>query len=141
MSEDFNHFGTLANNLDGILGQIVRKTAFDGQANVQAQIRANDQIDTGFMVNSVYVVTSEESTYGKAQPTKKDSYLLPEVEQPASKTEAYLAVGANYAIFPNYGTVNLPAKPFWEPGIAKTQESFEKAMNSFEQLVKDSIGE
>lgn len=136
--EDFNHFNTLANNLDGTLGKIIRKTAFDGRANVQAEIRSWGLIDTGFMINSVYVVTNEESTYGEAQPTKPGAYLLPELDQPEEATEAYIGIGANYAIYPNYGTVDQPAKPFFEPGIDKTRDSFETAISAFESMLRDA---
>ena len=63
------------------LDQIIRKSAFDIQAAAQANITTNDQIDTGFMKNSVYVVTNKDSTYGDVgAPVKEGQELLPEVE-------------------------------------------------------------
>ncbi len=68
MMESFNHFGSIADALPHVLGQVVRKTAFDGLAHMQGFIRSNGQIDTGFMINSGYVVT--EWSKGIAGNTK-----------------------------------------------------------------------
>lgn len=134
MSQSFNNFSKLAAALPAITAQIVRQTALDGQANVKAQIQANDQIETGFMLNSVYTVTSEGSTYQGGERA------LPEVDKPATDQEAYFAVAAEYSVFPNYGTRFQPAKPFWEPGVEKTQQSFDLAMQSIERKLKELSG-
>lgn len=137
MATTYNHFPQIANALDDVLGQVVRKTAFDLQANMQAQIRANHQIDTGFMVNSVYVRTSESSTYsntGDAQ--KKGQVKLDEVEAPPDTHTAYVGVGASYGWYQNYGTSRMPARPFLEPSVEITRPSFEAAL----ARVEDALG-
>lgn len=129
-----NNFAVLAQALKQASSQIVRKTAFDLQAQIQANIRANDQIDTGFMVNSVYVVTSDSSTYsGGAQ-------ALPEVGKPGDDTTAYTAVAARYAIYQNYGTVHMPGKPFFEPAIYAVMPTFNAACGAIEAKMKEISG-
>ena len=133
MVTTFNHFPQIANALDDVLSQVVRKTAFDLQGNMQAQIRANQQIDTGFMVNSVYVRTSEQSTYSNTgDPVKKGQHKLDEVEAPPDSHTAYVGVGASYGWYQNYGTSRIPARPFLEPAIAITQPEFEAALAKVE---------
>ncbi len=127
--DEFNHFGQIADALPEMLGQIVRKTAFDCQANIQGFIRANGQIDTGFMVNSVYTVTSEGSTYSGGVDA------LPEVGG-ADQTTAYVAVAANYAVYQEFGTRFMPGKPFFYPGVEATRGSFEAACSRLEDLLK-----
>ncbi len=83
--ESFNHFGNIADALPHVLGQVVRKTAFDCAGNIQGFIRSNGQVDTGFMLNSVYTVTDEGSTYAGGADA------LPEVSG-ADLTTAYVAV-------------------------------------------------
>ena len=137
MATTYNHFPQIANALDDVLSQIVRKTAFDLQANMQAQIRANGQIDTSFMVNGVYVRTSEESTYDRiGEPVKKGQYKLPEVEAPPDKHTAFVAVAAPYGWWQNYGTSRIPARPFVEPSVEITRPSFEAAI----ARVEDALG-
>lgn len=133
MAESFNHFGAIADALPQVFGQIVRKTAFDCQGNIQGFIRANGQVDTGFMVNSVYTVTSEGSTYSGGEQA------LPEVGG-ADQTTAYVAVGANYAIFQNYGTRFQPGKPFFEPGIEQTRPGFDAACSALEDRLREAAG-
>src|SRR5258707_10238639 len=60
--DEFNHFSQIADALPVVCGQIVRKTAFECQANIQSFIRSNGQVDTGFMVNSVYTGKDRKST-------------------------------------------------------------------------------
>jgi hypothetical protein len=107
----------------------VRKTAFDGQANIQRHIQSNDQVDTGKMLNSVYVKTADESTY------KGGENILPEVEAPPDNKTAYIGVGASYAIFQNYGTRFIPSRPFFEPGIEETRQGFEAAIARVESIL------
>jgi len=160
--ESFNNFGKIAEALPVVCGQIVRKTAFDCQANIQSFIRANGQIDTGFMVNSVYTVTSEGSTYGaKVGPSASkrtgvrkasarrikvalaaqkqvEEQLLPEVGG-ADQTTAYVAVAANYAVYQNYGTRFQPGKPFFEPGIEQTRPGFDAACAALEEKLRGMV--
>lgn len=135
----FNHFPKIAAALRPAVSQVVRKTAFDGQANIQGFIRANGQIDIGFMLGSVYTVTSEGSTYGDAGEPPGDSYLLPEVEAPENDLTAYIAVGANYGIYQNYGTRYLPPRPFFEPGIEQTRAGFDAALSAIEAKLRGVI--
>jgi HK97 gp10 family phage protein len=124
-----NGFDDIANKLDAALSQIVRKTALDGQANIQRHIQSNDQVDTGKMLNSVYVKTADESTY------KGGEDILPEVEAPPDNKTAYIGVGASYAIFQNYGTRFMPGRPFFEPGIEETRQGFEAAIARVESIL------
>jgi hypothetical protein len=132
MTESFNHFPEIIDAFDQAQALVVKKTAFDCQAHIQSQIRANGQIDTGFMVNGIYVVTADTSTYGQAGSPSGDASLLPEVARPPDNKTAYIGAGANYSIYQNNGTRSLPARPFFEPGVEATRPSFEAAMRAIE---------
>ena len=135
----FNHFPALAKALDKTLGEIVSSTARSGESNVKDQIQANQQVDTGFMLESVYHVTVDESTYGQGGAPPGDSYLLPEVARPEDAMTAYFASGANYSIYQNYGTRFLPPRPFWEPGVEKTRKDFEDDLSKIENALKGAV--
>jgi hypothetical protein len=72
----------------------------EGQA--KANIVANDQVDTGFMLNSVFVTTHEESGYGAARAAAEaqnpDAAMNPEPSLPEDAA-ALVAVGAEYAVY------------------------------------------
>jgi hypothetical protein len=104
----FNHFATIADAFPQVCAQIVSKTAIDCQGNIQGFIRANGQIDTGFMLGSVHVED------GPNEQTK------------------FVVCGAFYGIFQNYGTRYMPGKPFWEPGIEQTRPGFNAACAALE---------
>lgn len=128
----FNHFGQVSEELDILLSQIVRKAAFD----VQAQAASNAAVDTGFLRNSIYTVTTEGSTYGRAGSAPGDATLLPEVPGPGDKHTAYVAVGASYGAYVNYGTRYQPAQPFWEPAIDAVVPSLNAALEAIESQLR-----
>lgn len=96
------------NATDELLDQVALQVA--GQARIN--IRDNGQIDTGFMVNSVYTVTRKGSGYPQALAealtqtwSKKQQKHVdhsgdmgPEIGLPEN-TKAGVAVGAEYAIY------------------------------------------
>jgi hypothetical protein len=88
----------------------------------KTNIVANDQVDTGFMVNSVYFVAGDESTYaetnGNGQFVNRQGHLVerqlaPEAPLPAEYA-ALVCVGANYAIFQEMDF------PFLYPALQQT---------------------
>ena len=134
MSEDFNHWNEMADAFNAAIDQVIRKTAFDILAGYQSRV----SVDTGFCKNSAYVSTDEESTYGGASPTKKDSYLLPE-EKPEGPHEAIIGVGANYGLFLEMGTAHRRASPALIPAVDAARPGFEAAMSKIEDKLQ-SLG-
>lgn len=74
-------------------------------ALAKQNIITNDQVDTGFMANSVYFATGNVSSYtdGSGTLTDKNGNLVerdmaPEAPLP-SEYRALVCIGANYAIF------------------------------------------
>jgi hypothetical protein len=132
MAKSFNNFGKVANAIRPACKLVVKKTAFDIQANAQAHIVSNDQVDTSFMLNSVYVQTSDSSTY------KSGENALPEIDRPSKETEAHAAVAASYAVHQNYGTVYLPARPFWEPAIEDVRPGFDGSMKIIARKMEEA---
>ncbi len=133
---EFNHFDEVADALPGILSKVVRKTALDIQSDAQSLAPR----DTGFLANSIYVKTSKDSTYSQVeQPTKKDASLLQEVESPPDDQTAYVAVGANYGIYVEYGTVHQSPQPYLTPAVEAGQEALEKAASAIEGMIGDAL--
>lgn len=136
MSDGFNHFDDVASALPDILSKVVRKTAFDVQSDAQSLAPR----DTGFLANSIYVKTSKDSTYSQVeQPTKKDASLLEEVDTPPDDQTAYVAVGANYGLYVELGTIHQAPQPYLTPSVEAGQTALEKAASAIESMLKDAI--
>jgi hypothetical protein len=141
----YNHWRSLAAAYQRELKQMVIDVAEWGGINVQGFIIANGQIDTGFMHDSVYVVTAKGSNYGKfhADLTPYQALhghdMFDEVDPPADAYEALFAVGATYAEYQNYGTRFIPARPFWEPALEKTQVELDDRLSKVEGNVSGSL--
>ncbi len=135
MATTYNHFPQAAQAFHEAISQVIRKTAFD----IQGQANSTAPIDTGFLRNSIYVVTHDESTYGGATPSKPDAYLLPEIEKAEDDTTAYIAVGANYGIYLELGTRFMPPKPYLAPAVETVRPQFEKAMSLIEDKMRSMM--
>ena len=137
MPDSFNNFGNIADALPDVLSKVVRKTAFDIQSDAQSLAPR----DTGFLANSIYVKTSKDSSYSQVgQPSKEGSSLLQEVEAPPDDQTAYIAVGANYGVYLEYGTVHQPPQPYLTPAVEAGQEALEAAASEIESMLKDATG-
>ncbi len=135
MSDNFNHFENIADALPDVLSKVVRKVAFDIQSDAQSLAPR----DTGFLANSIYVKTSKDSSYSQIeQPSKEGASLLQEVEAPPDDQTAYVAVGSNYGIYVEYGTVRMPAQPYLTPAVEAGQEALEAAASEIESMLKDA---
>lgn len=79
---------------------LAKEIAFTVEANTKVNIVDNDQVDSGFMVNSVYTVLPGEDNYTEAVAAAK-ARALRKMGPKASLdgADAAVAVGAEYAIF------------------------------------------
>ena len=111
--------------------QAVDTTAKAGKVHVQDQIKANNQVRTGEMLNSVYASTPLGSDYQGGQD------MLPE-EKPTNETEAIVGVASNHGVFPNYGTVHQAPRPFFEPGLDATASDFDAALEQVKLRIEEA---
>ena len=125
--EEFNHFAEMAQQVDVAVGKLVRRAAF----GIERSAKKRAPVKTGFMRNSIYTRTQDMSGYTKASAAagrrNKAEKPLPEVPPPAHN-EAYVAVGAEYAIFLEFGTHKMPAKPFFYPAVEEVRPKFVAAL-------------
>lgn len=99
---EFNNFGRLAAALESGGGQIVRKGAFD----VQAQAKTFAPVDTGNLKNSI---TSEE----------------------AEALRWIVGTVVEYAPHQEYGTVNQSGQPFMRPAVERVRPAYVSAWGKF----------
>jgi len=125
--------------------EVIRMAALRIVERAQLNIRDNDQIDTGFMVNSVYGVWGENSDYAQARGRAMDQTtsrktgktvdhggdMAPEAALPGGKAGA-VVVGASYAIYQE------AADPFLWPAAEATMAEFGGEANKiYKEEVKD----
>lgn len=98
----------------------VEDIAFRVEEHTKIRIERNKQVDTGFMLNSVYVILPKSDTYNKTKPTgsyksRKTGRMVKQARAPKvgvkPKRGALVVVGANYAVF------NELRKPFLFPAL------------------------
>jgi len=131
MADQWNNWLKVAEALVPACREAVTKTAQAGEIHVKAQIVMNGQVDTGNMLKSVYSSTPDGSSYETVDRG------LPEIT-PENETEAILAVSADYAIFPELGTVHQSAKPFFYPGVEQMKGDFDTEMGIVAQKLEDA---
>ena len=134
-SSDFNHFPQLAQAYAKACSQTVRKVALD----IQKDAVDLAPVDTGFLRNSIYTVTSASSSYGKAG-TGKDLRMLDELPEPPDEYTAYVAVGAEYGEYVEYGTIYMAPQPFFVQACEWGQGALSDAMALIEARMKELSG-
>lgn len=88
--------------LRGAVADIMAKAAFQVEGQAKANIVANGQVDTGFMLNSVYAITGRGSNYGQARAAAEgrnpEAVMGPQASL-IDGASAAVGVGASYAAF------------------------------------------
>ena len=72
--------------------------ALEVEGHAKVNIVANDQVDTGFMLNSVYVESQKGSTYGNTWPGD-ESTKAPKHRIPKKYASTAIIVAAVYSIY------------------------------------------
>lgn len=108
------------------------------EAQTKVNIQRNNQIDTGFMMNSTYVVTPRMSTYDQTTPsgTEYDRFgrivernIAPEAPLP-DNARAAVVVGAEYAVYQE------DQKPFFYPAAESVAQQIK---GTAEQVFKENL--
>lgn len=103
----------------------VRKTAF----KIESDAKTFTPVDTGALRASIYTVTPRTSTYSSATASARglnpDFRATVEI-QAKQELLAYVAVGASYGVFVEYGTRRMPARPFLTPAADMNKAFFNK---------------
>jgi hypothetical protein len=85
---------------DEISQEIADRLVLEIMGQAVLNIRSNNQIDTGFMMNSVYVESKTFSNYNNTPASGEGQRERAKPVRIVGDTLAAVAVGANYAIFP-----------------------------------------
>ncbi len=115
-------------NLGGNTRDAVRKVAFRVEAEAKTNIQAHGLIDTGAMINSVYTAIGGESTQPPAQAANVDVVPLPE---PQNKTTAHVGPSVHYAIYHEFGTRLMSARPYLGPAVETVAGELERNPDLF----------
>jgi hypothetical protein len=92
------HLDHVMLRVEGATDEVLHAVALQVEGTTKRNIVSNDQIDTAFMLNSVYTESQEGSTFGKTwdgPPGKK----APKVRLPRLFSAAAVHVSAVYAIY------------------------------------------
>jgi len=132
----YNHAAAMAANLRKLLGQVVRKTAFD----IEAGCKARSRVDTGAMRAGWYTSTFDANGFEAAAAAAqsaggKDVKLVTPSAYPADDLEAIVGNAVEYAIYNEMGTVHMSAQPMLGPSVDAVLEGF---FQGIERAVENS---
>lgn len=101
----FNHFPTISARMRVLADQIVARTAAKIEAGAKVRIVTQGLVDTGAMLSSVQAMRVRVLVWR-------------------------VVVGQHYAVFQEFGTRFLPARPFLIPAWEAERAGFLEAMRS-----------
>ena len=115
-----NHLPEMMAALHEEIARAILLTAND----LAATYSATAPRDTGFMADSAYTVTAAEgSTYDGS-----GDVVPPVAERVTNDHEAYAAVAASYAAYPELGTVHQAAQPAFYPAGDKAGRTYAEGL-------------
>lgn len=118
--------------------QAMRETVLQIEQDAKLNVVDNDSVDTGALLNSIYSTTPDKSGYGNAEASASMAAAMPGAhsgkpheftmmpEVPVGPMEAAVAVGAEYGVYVEFGTVFIPPAPFFGPADERGIASFEE---------------
>jgi len=92
----------VAARVRGAQRQFIQAVAFQIEAQTKVNIVQNDQVDTGFMLNSVYTVAGDANGHAaaaSAAAAKNTDAVMAPPRLPADDMSAIVGVGASYALY------------------------------------------
>lgn len=106
--------------------QAVKATAFA----ISAHAKDAAPVDTGFLKNSIFVVGDGYGTEAAAAAAAGGKAAREFLEAPPVKDdlEAAVAVGAEYGVDVEMGTLDSRAQPYLAPAVEAEREAFQKRM-------------
>lgn len=122
-----NDFEAIAADIRSRLNVVLRKVALDlerrAKDNADQMIyngNNRNPLPTGALKASIFTVTNKFSTYEQAVAEAKS--LNPSAQMIArpvvdAELTAFVAVGVLYGLYVNFGTVNVPARPFFTQAV------------------------
>lgn len=128
--EDFNHIPDVIAKLEEIAPRIVKKGAFD----VEAEAKSLAPVQYGFLRSAIYTETIDGSTYGSGIVGEGD--LEPELNgDTEGGAVAWVVAGADYSIYQELGTVHMSAQPFMTPAADHVRPSYVAAWDKLQEAL------
>jgi phage gpG-like protein len=131
---DTGRLNRILHNLGGNTRNAVRKVAFRVEAEAKVNIREHGLIDTGAMLNSVYTTIGGEST---PPPTQAGDVIVVPLPEPQGKTTAHVGPSVLYAIYHEFGTHRMAARPYLAPAVETVAGELERNPDLFRGVVTD----
>lgn len=104
-------------NLHLNVSQAVRATAFA----IEAKAKVLGKVDTGAMVNSIYVRVGKQPSELPVMKTEKQLEASEgkrvELPEPENEFTAHVGPSVEYGLYQELGTRNMPAHPFLGPAV------------------------
>lgn len=139
----FSRFKEVRDRFPAEVARIRKATALQIDGLIKRNIVASDIIDTGFLLNSVYIADEDGSSYASAQSAASSrnaaGTMAPEVEP--GDGETVVGMGAAYAAPIEFGahnedgSVRTDARPFFIPAVEEGRALYLANM----QKLKDKL--
>lgn len=124
---------------ESAIAKALRKTVIDIEANAKNNVTNQDSIDTGALRASIFSETPDKPGYAAAEAEAvmasrtpgrhsgrpNPNFVMLDAPEPPRALEAIAGVGAEYAVYVEFGTAFVPPAPFYGPAEEMATEAFE----------------
>lgn len=129
-------------SLAGNRREAVAKLALEVETQAKANIVQQDIVDTGALLNSVYTELPGANNFAAAKAAVESRNPDAVVAQlpAAADDEAHVGPSVEYAIYHEFGTSKMGARPYLGPAVAAAADAAEQHPEWFEGVVTDGDG-
>lgn len=141
---DTGRLNRILRNLGGNTRDAVRKVAFRVEAEAKTNAQEQHVWDTGALVNSIYTEIGDPERYTEADAKVKaqardgeppaETTPLP---TPSNRTTAHVGPSVHYAIYHEFGTHKMAARPYLAPAVETVAGELERNPDVFRGVVTD----
>lgn len=125
---------------DQVIHDAIVSALPDAGDAVIGKMQSNVPVDTGSLQAGFYLVSRQNDTYNDAvsaaQAVNPDVRILDECDAPEVDTIARLGNVAEHSVYIEFGTVNMPAQPYF---FSTADQMHDELVDIFAQAVNEAI--
>lgn len=117
---DTSRLDRILRNLDGNVGEAVKKIGFSIEAKAKANVQRQGAIDTGAYINSYYTRTREGGRFGDVSGevrARRPNAEIADLPAPENNHTVFVGPTVGYATDIELGTNRMGARPSLQPAV------------------------
>lgn len=128
---DTSRLDRILRNLDGNVGEAIKKIGFSIEAKAKANVQRQGAIDTGAYINSYYTRTRDSNPFSQVNSEvhrRRPEAQTTDLPSPENGHTAYVGPTVSYALDIELGSARMGARPSLQPAVRAVEDAMAEAL-------------